>query len=105
MSEYCHIALWISGGVAVLCLLALPLWVVGIPGVEGSFMDGWAIGFFTIRAYPIAWLCVFVPWLVARMLVSAENLPVLQWWTCAGCIVILVLAAARMVYAFRVMGS
>ncbi|HWM24673.1 MAG TPA: hypothetical protein VNP98_07605 [Chthoniobacterales bacterium] len=103
MSEFCHLALWITGGVVVLCLLALPFWLLGIPGVENSFAKGWAIGFYTLGAYPIAWLCVFVSWLIARKLVSAEHLPVLQQWIGAGSLVILALAAAMMFYAFRVM--
>ena len=103
MSEFCHITLWISGGVAVLCLLLLPFWLLGIPGHEGSYADGWMMGLVTVCACPIAWLCVLISWLIARKLVSAENLPVLEWWIGVSCILILTIVITRIVSAFREM--
>lgn len=45
--------------VAVICVLFLPLWVLGVPGVsEGPFATGWQIGFYALLAYPLAILAI-----------------------------------------------
>jgi len=103
MSEYYHIALWVSGGVAVLFFLTLFMWILGMPGVEGAYAKAWAVGFYTALGYPIAWLCLLVSWLIARKLISPEHLPVLQHWTGVGSLIIMALAVFLMSYAFRTM--
>jgi hypothetical protein len=104
MSEYYYIALWVSGGVAVLFVLLLPAWILGIPGNPppgGSSEKAWTIGLFTVLGYPIAWLCLLVSWLIARKLISPEHLPVLQQWTGAAALILLVVAVLLISYAFR----
>ena len=103
MKEFCITALSLSGVIAGLCVLALPLWLMGVPGVDNSYAKGWKIGLFTILIYPIAWLCLFAFWRMTRKQIGAERLSDLNLWIGAGSLVILVVASGVVFYAFKVM--
>jgi hypothetical protein len=103
MKVFCIIALSISGVPAGLCLLALPLWLMGVPGVDNAYAKGWKIGLFAVLLYPIAWLCVFAFWLIVRKQISAEHLSVLNLSVGAGSLAVLAVASGVVFYAFKVM--
>jgi hypothetical protein len=88
---------------AALSVLALPLWLMGVPGVHNSYAKGWKIGLFAVILYPIGWLCVFTFWRVARKQTTAEHLLALNKWIGAGSIVMLAVATGVIFYAFKVM--
>jgi len=103
MKEFCVISLSIGGVLAGLCLLALPLWLMGVPGVDNSYAKGWKIGLFAILIYPLAWLGVFAFWQTARKHMGAERLSDLNLWIGASSLVILAVASGVVFYAFKVM--
>lgn len=43
---------------AAACVLALPLWLLGVPGVENQYARGWKMGLNVLLLFPPAWLCV-----------------------------------------------
>lgn len=43
----------VSTILAVLCLVALPLWILGIPGVENDYARGWKLGLGALVALPL----------------------------------------------------
>ena len=49
----------ITGAFAALCVLVLPFWIIGIPGVRNDFARGWEMGLDVIIWYPISWIVVF----------------------------------------------
>ena len=103
MKEFCITALSISGVIAGLCVLALPLWLMGVPGVDNSYAKGWKIGLFAILIYPIAWFCVFAFCRTMRKQMGAGRLSDLNLWIGAGALVLLAVASIVVCYAFKVM--
>lgn len=63
--------------VAVLCVLAWMPWVMGVPGdSDNDYARGWAIGLYSILAYPAAILAVAALSLALRLFgVSDATLP------------------------------
>ncbi len=86
-----------------LCLLGLPLWILGVPGVKGNYADGWAMGLNALLLYIPAWFIIYAPYFVMHKRLGATVL--LQWQAVTGWIaaIVLFLAIARLVQAFIVM--
>ena len=103
MSIFSTAALSVSGAFAGISLLALPIWLVGVPGVGGSYAKGWKIGLFALILYPAIWLVSFTVWRVQRRQISSEILSDFDFWVGTGSLCILAVSAAVVVYAFRVM--
>lgn len=83
---------------------------MGVPGVAGSFLDGWKIGLLVLVTYPISYIAVYLPAFIVWMLHNSgkvSNLFHLRWQqgTTLVAIYILARAAFRMSEAFRVMSS
>jgi len=38
---------------ACLCVVAIPLWVLGVPGIEGDYAMVWTLGFRILVWYPL----------------------------------------------------
>ena len=62
-----------GGLVAALCVLAIPIWILGIPGVNNAYATGWTIGLFALLLYPLAWSIVMIVWLALRKRKSGEG--------------------------------
>ena len=103
MKTFCVIALIVTGLAAGLSVLALPFWLMGVPGVENSYARGWKLGLYTVLGYPLAWFSLFAFWRGARKQAAAEQLASLSLWTGLGSLVLLGMAAAVVMYAFKVM--
>src|SRR5262245_59088258 len=103
MRIFCLIAISFSGLLAVLCVIALPFWLMGVPGVENSYAKGWKLGLYVVLLYPAAWLCVSAYWLIARKQITAEHLSIWNASIGSGSLVILAIASGVMFYAFKVM--
>lgn len=57
----------ITGIFAALFALIFPFWILGVPGVENTYAQGWRMGLDVIMYYPIAWAIVFgVSWLLKK---------------------------------------
>lgn len=57
----------ITGIIAALFALIFPFWILGVPGVENTYAQGWRMGLDVIMYYPIAWVTVFgVSWLLKK---------------------------------------
>ena len=93
----------ISGVVAGLCVLALPMWALGVPGVENQYAKGWKMGLNVLLVFPIAWLVNYIPYFVMQSRISEAGR--LRWQLIGGSIalVILLVAAWRMIQAFKTM--
>ena len=103
MRLFCLIALSVSGVLAGLSLLALPMWLLGVPGVDNSYAKGWKIGLFAVLLYPIAWLIIFTFWRTARKHMAAEHLPALNLSIGAGSLIVLAVAASVIFYSYKIM--
>ncbi len=93
----------ISSIVAGLCLLALPMWALGVPGVENQYAKGWKMGLNVLLIYPVAWFINYAPYYVMRNRIGAEIR--LRWQFIAGflALIILLIATMRMLQAFKTM--
>lgn len=89
----------ITGLAAVLCVVAFPIWILGVPGVQNKYAKGWGMGFEVIVAYPIAWLVNFVVFyrFDAAKRVQYESISSIV------SICLLLVAVARMIQAFKTM--
>ncbi len=57
----------ITGFSAALFGLIVPFWLLGVPGVENTYAQGWRMGLDVILYYPIAWVTVFgISWLLKK---------------------------------------
>lgn len=92
----------VTGVTAALCVLVLPMWALGVPGVDGNnYARGWKMGLAAILIYPVAWVGALVLYFLARrFLAQNENIPTIHATFCALAFVALV---ARLVQAFRIM--
>jgi len=50
----------ISSVIAVFCVVALPFWIFGVPGIEGDYAKGWSMGLTAIIRFPIFWLIILI---------------------------------------------
>lgn len=67
---------------AALCVVALPLWIMGVPGNPGepgnesAYARGWKMGLHVIWIYPLVWLfnlaCVWAVRLLADVAVQTN---------------------------------
>lgn len=67
---------------AILAVVAIPLWILGVPGVrENDYARGWGIGLQAILAYPVIFVgLVLFRWIVRKWVpASAGALDVLIW--------------------------
>jgi hypothetical protein len=103
MRLFCIIALSATGLVAGLSVLALPLWLMGVPGTQNSYARGWKLGLYAVGSYPVVWFCLFTFWRSAKKQATVEQLSSLSLWTGVGSIISLALAAAIVAYAFKIM--
>ena len=103
MKAFCLVAVILSGVLAGASVLSLPIWLLGVPGVEGSYAKGWKLGLFTVLIYPIVWACIFTFWRIARKHVEVGQEMTLNLWIGIGSLVAIVIAAAFVFYAFKVM--
>ncbi len=94
----------ISGAIAGLCMLALPLWLLGVPAVENQYARGWRMGLNVLLIYPVVWLFNYVSYFVMRNRIGEQSR--LRWQLIAGSIalVILLIAIVQMLQAFETMG-
>ncbi|MGB0911419.1 MAG: hypothetical protein ACPGYT_13735 [Nitrospirales bacterium] len=61
----------ITGCFAALCIGVLPFWIMGVPGVENNYAQGWNIGFDVIMYYPLAWIIVIgVSWGLKKIMAN-----------------------------------
>lgn len=102
MPNFHTIQLW-TGIVAGLCVPLLPIWLLGVPGVDGHYARGWKMGLVVVFCYPWAWFFNWLVYFVAKGRVAASELP--QWQNTSGWIylVLFVAAVLRVIQAFRVM--
>ena len=87
---------------AVGCVGAIPLWILGVPGTDGAYARGWAMGFQVLWTYPAAFVA---NWIIFRLLGRLFQAGWLDWSTIGGwsTLVLLTLASLRMVQALRTM--
>jgi hypothetical protein len=103
MSLFCIIALSATGLVAGLSVLALPFWLMGVPGTQNSYAKGWKLGLYAVGAYPVAWFCLFAFWRSAKKQASVDQLSSLNLWTGTGALISLALAGVVVALAFKIM--
>lgn len=99
----------ISGAVTTLCVVALPLWILGVPGDPGepgresNYACGWQMGLSAITVYPIVWALNFLPYFALRGLFSPQTQAswqnISQWISAIALIAVII----RVIWAFRVL--
>ena len=103
MKLFCLSALTITGILAVASLVAIPLWLIGVPGVQNQYAKGWKIGLYGVALYPLVWLGIFRYWWTARNTNDLAHQAEVNLWAGSLALTVLALASAVMLYAFRVM--
>jgi hypothetical protein len=103
MSLFCIIALSATGLVAGLSVLALPFWLMGVPGTQNSYAKGWKLGLYAVGSYPVVWFCLFAFWRSAKKQATVDRLSSLNLWTGTGALISLALAAVVVALAFKIM--
>ena len=59
----------ITGISAGIFALIFPFWILGVPGVNNTFAQGWRMGLDVLMYYPIAWVTVFgISWLLKTVI-------------------------------------
>lgn len=93
----------LSGGAAGLCGMALPLWALGVPGVENQYAQGRKMGLNVLLLYPAAWMLIYAPYFVMRRKINPAVRR--RWQLSSGvmALALLLLAAWRMLRAFETM--
>ncbi len=92
-----------SATAAGLSVLALPMWALGVPGVENDYAKGWKMGLYVLMVYPVAWLATYAPYFLARNKLSSQSR--VSWQNTTGSVacVVFAMATARMLQAFKTM--
>lgn len=93
--------------IAGLCILALPLWILGVPGVQNEYAKGWNMGLTVIWLYPFSILLIYGSYLIVWILSLKNQLNLfnLMYWQKASTVVaiaVLIFAILRMTQAFRI---
>ena len=96
-----------TGIIAGLCLLVLPLWLFGVPGVANESARGWQMGLSVLFFYPLVWLGNYGVHCIGRIIIDWIGKGQQYWQHISSIIVLVFLLAAvlRMVQAFRIMSS
>ncbi|RYZ61474.1 MAG: hypothetical protein EOP09_19895 [Proteobacteria bacterium] len=92
-----------TGVIAGLFVVGLPVWLLGLPGVDGHYARGWKLGLNTLFFYPILWLLNrTVYW---RAINRSSESELAQWQTLSGLIyiVLFVVAALTLILSFKSM--
>ncbi len=93
----------ISGVAAGCCLLLLPLWILGVPGVDNEYARGWNIGLSVLWIYPLSWLLNYMVYFAAqnRLGIAGDS----RWQTVTGCIALTLLSISvvRLIQSFKLM--
>lgn len=96
---------------AALCVVALPLWIMGVPGNPGepgnesAYARGWKMGLSVICVYPIVWLLNLASVWGVRWLTDAETSE--RWQSIShsfGALVFLV-ALLRLGWAIKILSK
>src|ERR1044071_517860 len=103
MRLFCIIALWFTGAFAGFSVLALPIWLLGVPGVDNSYARGWKSGLFVVMLYPLLWSCLFMFWRSERKHVTLADDSTLSLSIGSGSLVLFVIAASVLFRSFRSM--
>ena len=103
MKAFCIVALVVSGVLAGVSILSIPIWLLGVPGVEGSYARGWKFGLIVVFVYPVVWGCIFTFWRIARKHVEVGHESALNLWIGAGSLIALLVAVGLAFYAFKMM--
>lgn len=89
----------------VLCGLAFPIWILGIPGNPdaGEFDRGWEMGLGVIVTYPMVWVVNYIPYFMMNDRLNQRSC---QCWQMIASVIpggSLLIAGLRMLQAFRIM--
>lgn len=93
----------VSGLFAALCLLGLPLWILGVPGVEGQYAKGWIMGLYVLLIFPGVWLLNYIPYFLFGRAANETTRASWQQITSAVALIAVVLALGRLFQAFKTM--
>jgi len=103
MNLFCIVALCLTGIAAISSAVALPFWLLGVPGVENSYATGWKIGLYTLVIYAAGWLSVLGFWRTLKKRLDPEHLSMLNLRIGISSLLLLAVASGVLFYAFKVM--
>lgn len=92
----------LTNGSAVLCVGAIPLWILGIPGTENNYAKGWKMGFAVLYLYPAFILALRTVGFLTSRFAFPEPVRAAQWENGVALTAGLV-AAGRLIQAFKTM--
>jgi hypothetical protein len=96
------IPMWLGGLLAVLSLVAVPLCLIAVPGVENSYARGWKIVFSVVLAYPVVWVISFI---VSRVVMKQMAPHTLHLWFGGIWWLLLLVAVIALISAYRIMSQ
>ena len=96
-----------TGIIAGLCLLVLPLWIFGVPGVDNNYAKGWSMGLSVLFFYPLSWFGNYGVHCIGRKIIEWLGKGQQGWQQISSLIAVVLLLAAilRLMQAFRIMSS
>jgi hypothetical protein len=94
---------YIAVGFALLCWLAVPVWILGVPGAENEYARGWKMGLSVILAYPAIILPVFIAWRKAGKSAEEAHRDSRRRYLGMFSIALLLLALLCLTAAFQIM--
>ncbi len=95
----------VTGIAAALCLFALPMWLLGVPGVDGNnYARGWRMGLNSILIYPAVWLVGFIVFIVLKR-VRVQNIAQIETACSVFFALIFAVGLWRLFQSFAVMNA
>ena len=94
----------VSGIVAGIFVLLLPLWILGVPGVDNQYAKGWKMGLNVLLLYPPGWLGNYAIFCISKKL-SANSQRRWRQISSGVALTLLLAAILRMVQAIMVMSG
>lgn len=98
-----QVATIVSGIFAGLSVLGLPLWIMGVPGVDNNYAKDWKMGLDVLLVFPVVWLFNYAPYFSMRGSVSDETRASWQFYSSLIALGALAVAILRLVQAFKTM--
>lgn len=90
-----------SSVIASLCVLILPLWILGVPGIENDYARGWGMGLNAILLYLLSYLLNYALYFFLTRMSSIGQLRYQQINRFVA-IALLIVFTLRMIQAFRI---
>ena len=85
----------ITGWVAAVCVGIFPFWLLGLPGTNNDYADGWYLGLQILMGFPAIWLIIYVTFRVLKTFLHTSRHEFLEKGVSIGFQLLFALAVFR----------